>query len=97
MSHHSSVPMGDSFRQQMEMEAQRLELGATRRTPSGTVHESDEGEIRMGVAHDPRAQKVFLNFGKPVTWLGMNPQEAFELGDLLIRHSFLVRGIDPDN
>lgn len=93
MSHHSSEPMGSKFFQQMEIEAQRLGLGATGRSPSGQVHESDEGEIRMGVAHDVKEQKVFINFGKPVAWLGLDPQQARELGELLIKHSQEVRGI----
>lgn len=96
MAHHSSEPMGDKFDQYLETEAQRLGLGATGRTPQGQVHQSDEGEIMMGVAHDPERLKVFLNFGKPVAWLGMDPQQARELGQLLIDHSWKVRGIVPD-
>ena len=103
MSHHSSIPADGQFSaarsrfiQQMEIEAQRLNLGATGRSPSGQVHETDEGEIRMGVAHDAQERKVFLNFGKPVAWLGLNPEEAFDLGELLIRHSREVRGINDE-
>jgi hypothetical protein len=30
---------------------------------------------------------VMLNFGKPVAWLGLDPQHAVELANLLIRHA----------
>lgn len=90
MSHHSSEPfneLGDQFRQQMEIEAQRMGLGATSRHPSGSVHASDEGEIRMGVASDDKTGKVMLNFGKPVAWLAFNPEEAIDVAKALIQHA----------
>lgn len=102
MSHHGNVPMdeflrkqtdakaealGDNFRQQMEIEAQRMELGSTGRHPSGSVHASDEGEIRMGVASDENTGKVMLNFGKPIVWLAFNPDEAIGLAQALIQHA----------
>lgn len=96
MSHHGSEPLQaahDKLRQQMEIEAQRMQLGATQRTPAGQMHETDEGEIRMGVANDPSRLKVYLNFGKPIAWIGMSPDEARELGETLIEHSRTVRGI----
>ena len=82
MAHHGSEEMlkaRDRFMQQMELEAQRLGLGATGRSPDGLCHESDEGEIRFGVAHDPKKRLVILNFGKPTTWVGMPPEQAAEL------------------
>jgi hypothetical protein len=98
MAHHGSEEMmkaRSQFMQQMELEAQRLELGATGRTPDGSVHETDEGEIRFGIAHDPNKRLVILNFGKPVTWVGMPPEQARDLGNSLIEHSMRCRGIDP--
>lgn len=87
MSHHSSQPMGESFRQQMEIEAQRQGLGATGRTPSGTIHDSDEGEIRFGIASDDRTGKIILNFGKPVAWMALDPPQAIEIAQALIKHA----------
>jgi 4-hydroxyphenylpyruvate dioxygenase-like putative hemolysin len=102
MSHHASEPMdeflreqmdakaealGDKFNQQMEIEAQRMGLGATGRHPSGSIHVSDEGEIRLGVASDEKAGKVMLNFGKPVAWLAFNPEEAVQVAQALIQHA----------
>lgn len=87
MAHHSSQPMGESFRQQMEIEAQRQGLGATGRSPSGSVHDTDEGEIRIGVASDERNDKVILNFGKPVAWIAFDPPQAVEIAQALIKHA----------
>lgn len=95
MGHHSSKPMDDAFRQQMEIETQRMRLGASGKTPAGKLHDTDEGEIRFGVSHDPNRRKVIINFGKPVAWMAMEPEDAASLGQLLIDHSLKVRGIDP--
>lgn len=96
MAHHGSEELlgaRDKFAQQMELEAQRLGLGATGRTPDGNIHDTDEGEIRFGVAHDPNKRQVILNFGKPVTWIGMPPEQAAELAETLSEHSRRCRGI----
>lgn len=94
MAHHGSEqPESSELRQSMELAAQQQQLGATGETPLGRVDETDEGEILMGVSHDPNKLKVFLNFGKPVAWMGMTPEQARELGQSLIHESMAVRGI----
>lgn len=91
MAHHSSddPPFGkrqDQFRKIMEKEqvaelAQSL-YGPTGRYPEGRMNERDEGEIQFGVtAHDG---KVLVDFGTPVRSIGMTPEQACELGRLLI-------------
>ena len=58
-------------------------LGATGRYPEGKYTENDGGEICFAVAADPTAGKVLIDFGKPVMWVGMTPDEARGLADLL--------------
>jgi hypothetical protein len=79
--------LGDEFRQQMEIESQRMGLGATGRSPSGQLHHSDEGEIRFGVASDEKTGKVMINFGKPVAWLAFEPEQAVQIAQALIQHA----------
>lgn len=57
-------------------------FGATGKFPRGKLHEADEGEIQMGVTVNQGT--VVIAFGKPVGWLGLPPQQARELGHMLI-------------
>jgi hypothetical protein len=91
--HHSS---GDSdglralFGKALVNERGRAEeFGATGEFPEGKLTENDEGEIRFGVANT--AGKVVLDFGKPVAWLGMNPQQAVDLANVLISNAQMAR------
>ena len=94
MAHHSEQPAMREFdRQRMELAAQQMKLGATGARPLPPVCHDDEGEIQMAVSHDPAAQKVYLNFGKPVAWLGLTPAQATDIGSALLKHSRECRGI----
>jgi len=77
----------------MELAAQQMKLGATGRQPLAPVSTDDEGEIQMGLSCDRNKRKVYLNFGKPIAWLGLTPEQAFDLGEGLIEHSRTCRGI----
>ncbi len=87
--HHSSDmdPMMagklDQLRSRLEGEVEQL--GATGRFPEGQLTESDEGEIRFRVGYVDG--KVVLDFGQPVTWLGMSPKQAKQLAVLLKTHA----------
>lgn len=52
-------------------------LGATGGFPHGKLNGSDEGGIRFAVGED--GGNVVINFGTPVAWLGMPPQQAIAL------------------
>ena len=65
-------------------------FGATKKFPQGKINKDDEGEIQFGVRHDHA--HVILDFGKQVTWLGMDPGLARQLGALLIKHADQVEG-----
>jgi hypothetical protein len=68
-------------------------LGATGRFPQGQLNPDDEGEIRVAVAADPKQQKVIIDFGKRVAWIGFDAAQATELGELLIAKAMECRGI----
>lgn len=87
MAHHSDEePLSEAMKQLMGMKSENShELGATGRFPQGKVAPHDEGELRLGVANDKG--KVFVDFGKPIRSLGMDPEQANELADLLKRHA----------
>jgi hypothetical protein len=69
-------------------------LGATGRFPEGKLNADDEGEIAVGIAADRKNRKVVVDFGKPVAWIGFSPEQATELGEMLIAKGMEARGIE---
>lgn len=92
MSHHSQDgTMGqpikdvldDDKRRKAIEELMQSTLGPTGKFPDGRVSKIDEGEIKFGIAS--HSGKVFMDFGKPVHSLGMTPQQAMDLAQMLIK------------
>lgn len=63
---------------------------AKRAYSEGRVGADDDGDLAMAVGHDIGARIVRVDFGKPVTWLGMPPEQAVGLAKLLIQHARAV-------
>ncbi len=63
----------------------KLNLGATGAFPDGKINPNDEGEIRIAVSS--QGGVIRIDFGKPVTWIGFNANEAKSLAALLMRHA----------
>lgn len=77
--HHSSSDA--ELEALLKAEAEQEEFGETGKFPDGKLTDSDEGEIKFGVA--AYGSQVLLNFGKPVAWFAMDADHADSLGDLL--------------
>lgn len=60
-------------------------LGATGNFPEGQLTSTDEGELALGVT--AYKGKVVMQFGKPIAWLGMSPEQARALALLLRQHA----------
>lgn len=60
-------------------------FGPTGSFPQGKLTADDEGALQLGVANTDG--KVIINFGKYVKWIGMDPQQAADLGSGLIKHA----------
>lgn len=87
----------DEARERLRREMEAMRLGATGEYPHGHYGKHDEGEIRFAVAADRRHRKVLIDFGKPVHSLGMTPEQAGELADMLTAKAMQAKGIDvPD-
>ncbi len=83
--HHSDQPLPSEL-----LAAMKEGLGATGTFPLGKLTESDEGEIAFRVAH--RSGKVILDLGpKPVAWIGLTPEQADALADILRQHAAASR------
>lgn len=100
-SHHSDEPMGPFQRKAFEelraaTEKGRSEtmrklldttgfIGATGDFPKGRLNKSDEGGIQFAVGSD--GDKVILDFGKPVHWIGMDAEQAADLASYLMKQA----------
>jgi hypothetical protein len=62
-------------------------LGATGTFSQGKIDDTDEGDLKLGVAYDKLNGIVRIDFGKPVAWLGMPPEQAIQLGKLLLKNA----------
>ena len=47
--------------------------------------EFEAGEWNFTVLADPKDHMVVLEFGEPVAWIGLDPEEARRLAELLVR------------
>jgi hypothetical protein len=83
VSHHSRDELSDDLRRQLlDTTAFRGALGTF---PAGQRTKADEGAIQFGVTE--KDGKVILDFGGPVAWIGMEPQQAADLASLMLKHA----------
>lgn len=59
--------------------------GAVGIHPDGVLRDGDEGLIRFAVGHEDG--KVVIDFGKPVAWLGMTPQQAADFASSILNRA----------
>jgi hypothetical protein len=79
--------MFEDLQEQMDEAGEKL--GATGNFPEGKVATTDEGEIQYAVSSSKG--KVIVTWGKPVEWIGMNPQQAIEFANSLKQHALRAR------
>jgi hypothetical protein len=80
----------EALNREREKELHRkASIGATREFPGGQLSRDDEGEIAFAVGS--RKGKVVLDFGSPVAWVGMDPQQAIALANTLVNHAKKAR------
>lgn len=76
MSHHGNNPDPQLH------EAMRKLFGEY---PDGKLNPDDSGAVAMSVGVE--SSRVVVRFPKPVAWIGMSGDEAFELAQVLLRHA----------
>lgn len=96
MSHHGSEPF-DGTPEDPEHKLARQKFwrdlmssaknfrGSLGDFPEGKLTKTDEGAIQFAVGE--KDGKVVLDFGTPVNWVGMNPQQAADLASLLLKRA----------
>lgn len=63
-----------------------LELGATGDFPLGKLNADDEGALQIAIGRDEKTN-VVLNFGKPIAWVAMPPQDAVNFALTVLGHA----------
>jgi hypothetical protein len=63
-------------------------IGKLDQFPDGKLGPHDEGAIQLGVGE--MDGKVMIDFGTPVHWLGVSPQEAADLAMLIVARARAV-------
>lgn len=63
--------------------AKEAKLGATGEYPHGTTGPEDQGELKAAVYI--RGNRMFINFGKSLSWLALTKQEALAFGNGLVQ------------
>lgn len=85
MSNHSDFPgnspIPDAIREILKIDL----IGATGQHPHGRLTSTDEGSIQFAIS--VKDGKVCMDFGTPVVWLGMGPEDAVQLAQRLIKHA----------
>jgi hypothetical protein len=50
----------------------------------GHISPDDDGDVAFAITADQENGVVVLHFGKPVTWIGMTPEQVAQLAEALI-------------
>lgn len=93
MSNHGSEPFDGEpvpFDKKVERRKLMRDLlettafrGALGDFPEGQLSKTDEGSIQFALG--AKDGKVIIDFGTPVHWLGMTPQQAADLASAIIK------------
>lgn len=96
MAHHGPNPFdfGDDDRPQFQKRQELLRdlmnstakfRGAIGTHPEGQLVKEDEGAIQFAIGE--RDGKVIVDFGTPVHWLGMTPQQAADFASTILKRA----------
>lgn len=67
--------------------------GPTGDFPDGKLKDDDQGGIAVAVGVSPADGKsVIINFGKPVAWIGLAPEQAIEFAFSILTHAGVTIG-----
>ena len=94
MSHHADEPFdGPEFQARQKLMRDLLSSTAEFRGPignfpAGKLTPHDEGDIQFAVGSE--GDKVVLDFGTSIRWVGMTAQEAADLASSLMKWARLV-------
>ncbi len=53
-----------------------LGLGPTGKFPQGKMSDHDDGELKVAMAVDKKNNRIVIDFGTPITWVGLSAEDA---------------------
>lgn len=86
MAHH-----GQDLPVQMKESALGTFLGPTHKYPMGKLCPEDAGEIAIGIAADLNTDRILINFGAEVSWLGLTVDQAKSIATTLIAKAMEIQ------
>ena len=66
--------------------------GPTGEFPNGRLNNYDDGELAIGVTADKENNVLIIDFNKEIGWLGLKPEEAYDLSRLLFQKAKELEG-----
>lgn len=89
--HHDNDPMfpGDESELIKRFKQERNRT-APREYPDGRLNGDDEGSLTFKIGPDAKGEKVMIEFSHETVWVGMAPQQAVELAQMLIKHALAI-------
>ena len=93
LNHHSegmSPEMRKLFEDQQSARARfqdQVDRRARRTFSEGRIGAADDGDLAFVIGRHPDKELVVVDFGKPVEWIALPPQQAIELAQSLIKHA----------
>jgi BioD-like phosphotransacetylase family protein len=58
--------------------------------PEGKLNAEDEGYLSVGIRANIKKKVVEINFFKPIVWVAMGKQGAYELAEELLKKAALL-------
>ena len=80
-----NMPAAQTERLKQAIEDSKTDAGATNNFPDGKLTETDEGEIKFAIT--AIEDRVVLNFGTPVHWIGFTRAQALAIANSLTKHA----------
>lgn len=60
---------------------------AKREYTDGRISADDDGSLTFKIGADAEKNVIVIEYSKPTVWVGMQPQQAIELAQMLIKHA----------
>lgn len=80
-----NMPADQTERLKKIIDESQTDAGATGNYPDGLLNAIDEGEIKFAIT--AIEDRVVLNFGSPVHWIGFTRAQALAVANSLTKHA----------
>jgi hypothetical protein len=75
----------------------KLELEATKEFSQGNLNEHNECDLKMAISIHTETGKVIVDFGSPLSWIGMEADDALQLALIIKQRALLALDAKGDS